>query len=145
MNSIPRVCKDCNTTFIGSRHRCEQCHKNRYPWDRTVNIPPNKQADNYALNLRTNRNSRYKRYYGISLDEREAMLAQQGHKCKICRVSLVTISRNTHIDHCHKTGKVRGILCSQCNKALGLFKDDPHLVGKALMYLIEHGYKKSIE
>jgi hypothetical protein len=42
---------------------------------------------------------------------------------------------NLHIDHCHKTGKVRGVLCSECNSAIGKLKDDPDLLRKAIVYL----------
>jgi hypothetical protein len=63
----------------------------------------------------------------------EMKKAQRG-RCAICRR---TSKRELHIDHCHKTGKVRGLLCSACNPALGAFKDDPKLLMAAVRYLKE--------
>ena len=54
-------------------------------------------------------------------------------KCEICNQ---TITESTcHIDHCHKTNKVRGLLCNTCNKGLGLFKDNIAALSKAILYL----------
>lgn len=54
--------------------------------------------------------------------------------CKICGES-----RKLHVDHCHKTGKFRGILCHKCNRALGFFKDDPALLRRAADYIDKYG------
>ena len=58
-------------------------------------------------------------------------LAQDG-KCAICRQVCI---KALAVDHCHKTGKIRGLLCMRCNTALGMFKDDPALLLKAIEYL----------
>jgi hypothetical protein len=73
--------------------------------------------------------------YGTTPEEVDQKLLEQGGLCEICQVDLEqVIHRNKDgtvrgsgicIDHCHETGKVRGIICSGCNKALGYFKDDP--------------------
>ena len=80
-----------------------------------------------------------KRHYGISTAERDAMLEEQDHKCKICGKSEETAIRGEKIrlavDHCHDTGRVRGMLCVKCNRGLGLFCDDPDILRKAIEYL----------
>lgn len=62
------------------------------------------------------------------------MLAYQGGKCAICEEKCVT-NKELAIDHCHKTGRIRGLLCMRCNTALGMFRDNPLLLEKAYIYL----------
>lgn len=69
--------------------------------------------------------------YGISLKDYRALEARQGHACAICRRP----SRVLCIDHCHVTGRVRGLLCCKCNSALGFYDDDPRLQRAAMAYL----------
>lgn len=76
-----------------------------------------------------------RRKYGIGLAEFDAMVAAQGGGCAICKATVNPDANSLAVDHCHKTGKVRGILCGRCNKALGLFNDDPNLLKRAVMYL----------
>jgi hypothetical protein len=77
------------------------------------------------------RDTKRARRYGLSLAELRAMLARQGDACAICRRSGVPL----HIDHCHVTGKVGGLLCRRCNQGLGNFDDDPNLTAAATAYL----------
>ena len=56
---------------------------------------------------------------------------------KICKAPETLQNKNLAVDHCHKTGKVRGLLCSKCNKGLGLFKDSKELLTTAIEYLEE--------
>jgi hypothetical protein len=80
--------------------------------------------------------ARTARRYGLTPDAREALLAFQGGVCAICgRDPADGFSRRYHIDHDHKTGIVRGILCASCNVALGGFKDDPVRLAAAIRYL----------
>jgi len=71
------------------------------------------------------------------------MLEKQNNVCKICNkpetfmTSNSTKIRKLSVDHCHKTGKVRGLLCNRCNKGLGQFEDNIDLLEKSLMYLKE--------
>jgi hypothetical protein len=81
------------------------------------------------------------RLYGISLEEYNQMLSNQGGVCAICReVEVCSDPRagrtiGLAVDHDHTTGKIRGILCSKCNKAIGLLKDDTSLLASAIDYL----------
>jgi len=74
-----------------------------------------------------------KRTFGISLDEYQAMLVEQDGKCAICGQKDQWFS--LAVDHCHGTKRVRGLLCSQCNRGLGLFRDKPELLENAARYL----------
>ena len=74
--------------------------------------------------------------YGITSDDYEKMLAEQEGKCKICGSEILDVKgRSLAVDHCHSTGKVRGLLCSNCNLGIGSFKDDVTLLEKAIEYL----------
>jgi hypothetical protein len=82
---------------------------------------------------------RHKRYflkksYGMTLEQREAMLAAQGGKCAIC-TSPEPNGRYWHIDHCHSSMKVRGLLCNNCNLMLGHSKDNVETLAAAIRYL----------
>lgn len=86
------------------------------------------------------RNRYYKRTYGISLAEYDELLESQKGTCAICgNENNTTYGRAKKgrlcVDHCHKTGKIRGLLCGSCNAALGQFKDDPKLLQMAIKYL----------
>ncbi len=73
--------------------------------------------------------------YGITHEERDTLLARQGGVCAICGTSDPGAKRGWHVDHCHSTGRVRGILCPNCNVGLGNFRDQPHLLTRAIDYL----------
>lgn len=86
---------------------------------------------------KANRNYMYKRRYGIDLLEYSKMLDIQEGKCSICgRTDPGSIQhKHLYVDHDHRTGNIRGLLCFRCNSGLGYFKDDPKLFIKAFMYL----------
>lgn len=70
--------------------------------------------------------------YGITPQDYDHMAAVQGHACAICRQVL---ARRLSVDHCHTTGRIRGLLCHKCNQGLGYFQDDPGLLDRAKEYL----------
>ena len=77
-----------------------------------------------------------KNRYHISLDQYEQYYAQSGGYCPICRTKFSTKqATKATIDHCHKTGKVRGILCRRCNTGLGLLRDNPLFLQAAINWL----------
>lgn len=75
------------------------------------------------------------RTYSIQLEDKAAMLWAQGGVCSICRRDLDADDRNTHLDHDHATGRLRGVLCHGCNVGLGAFRDDPDRMRRAIAYL----------
>lgn len=72
--------------------------------------------------------------YGIDKKLYDEMFANQNGKCAICALDL-NLQKEVHIDHCHTTGKVRGILCGKCNKGLGQFDDNVIYLTNAIKYL----------
>lgn len=80
-----------------------------------------------------------KKLYGLSFKKFEAFLKEQDGKCAICgdaeRMSIRGAVVRLAVDHCHGTKRVRGLLCSQCNRGLGLFRDKPELLEKAAEYI----------
>jgi hypothetical protein len=83
-----------------------------------------------------------KRHYGISIDRYNEMLVEQDGCCAICKKAehneikgkIISLA----VDHDHSTGAVRALLCGDCNRALGLFRDDPALLDAAKTYLHKH-------
>ncbi|MFC8306501.1 endonuclease VII domain-containing protein [Streptomyces olivaceus] len=80
-----------------------------------------------------------KRQYGITEVERDALVASQGGACCICLAAPAA-----HVDHCHETGRVRGVLCFSCNAALGQFKDRPDAIRRAAAYLEGNAWKPTL-
>ncbi len=80
-----------------------------------------------------NKNSQLKNKYKITLEQYNELVIQQNNLCLICKSP--PGKKQLFIDHCHISGKVRGLLCSNCNTGLGMFKDDPNLMAVAIKYL----------
>jgi hypothetical protein len=74
------------------------------------------------------------RNYGITVDEKIKMMSQQNSCCAICNSHLKDTTE-AHVDHCHNSKAIRGILCGDCNRAIGLFKDSTELLKQAANYL----------
>jgi len=130
-----KLCKGCSTIksiddfYIrrrGSdlRHStCKECDKKRVK-AANDNNPMLKRE--YSL----------KRMYDINQDDYNQMLTEQNDCCAICGTTEPGAKQTYFmVDHCHDTGKVRGLLCKSCNIALGEFNDDPSILEKAVLYL----------
>ncbi len=110
-NSIAvTCCKDCSNTI-------------QRQW-RSGNVEAKEQA----------RYHRLQRRYDLHKEAFEVLYDSQGGKCAICRGEFPSYSKAC-VDHCHHTGKVRGLLCVKCNSGIGQFKDDIELVELAVRYL----------
>lgn len=81
------------------------------------------------------RKYRLKGEYGITPEYFEYLLNKQIGKCAICGTSQCSTGRRFAVDHCHKTGKVRGLLCQACNTGLGKFDDNLNNLEAAIKYL----------
>ena len=84
---------------------------------------------------RASRNSSLRRRYGITVDDYDRMLEEQEGRCGICEMAVEEHTGHFHVDHCHDTGAVRGLLCVMCNRALGILGDTSEGVRRALRYL----------
>ena len=110
----------------GKRKRsnlCNKHHRAKYP-----------RSEAYYQRRRDN--ARLRRC-NLTRQEYEGMIDQQGNCCGICGKHL----DKPYIDHCHKTGKVRGVLCNKCNWGLGMFDDDIDLLASATSYLLNSRIK----
>jgi len=88
------------------------------------------------------REAALRHYYGITVEDYDRMLAAQGGKCALCQKATGHFYRNKPgrlgVDHCHETKKIRGLLCNNCNRGLGHFKDNPASLERAITYLRKH-------
>ncbi|MGM9337489.1 endonuclease VII domain-containing protein [Streptomyces murinus] len=121
--------------------RCPQCQevKPHAQWERHKS-----SSDGWASYCRTcragrNRTSYFKRKYGLTEAERDSLIVSQGGVCCICLAA-----PPAHVDHCHETGRVRGVLCFSCNAALGQFKDQPEVIRRAAAYVEGNAWKPTL-
>lgn len=138
-----KTCKKCNNTkaledfnkktisYDGHRHECRDCQKedakNRY----------NKNPDAHKERTKTNQRLYTAKKFGLTLDELDTIYKKQDSRCAICGITEQDHGKYLAIDHCHQTGKVRGLLCMACNTGLGNFKDRADLLMVAIQYLGE--------
>jgi hypothetical protein len=115
----------------GKSYRCKDCdNEARKKW--SDSNPEKAHLSSRGRNL--------KHKYGVGLKWYEEQFKKQNYSCAICesKTNKTTGDRefwNFSVDHCHDSGKVRGILCNNCNRALGLFQDNPELLKKAANYV----------
>jgi len=139
--NLEKVCPSCETALpiaafainksgrVGqARAYCKPCSVQKHQLRR-------QQNPEHVLNIE--RKSKFKRQYGISLEQYEEMLQNQGYGCALCGVKKPSErTKYFAVDHCHNTGKVRGLLCTKCNRGLGLFNDRTEVLQKAINYLL---------
>jgi nitrate/TMAO reductase-like tetraheme cytochrome c subunit len=114
---------------------CEKCKAwNRdYMRKKRAGIPIEKKKAEWV----SKRNYYLKRKYGITEKQYDEMLTSQNFGCAICKSKETKDERSFRlvVDHCHTTGKVRGLLCSACNKGIGMFEDSKEALMEAIKYL----------
>lgn len=132
------------------RYICKTCWNNRQReyqqkdpnWREAQKAKSKKYRENRdpETRLKQTRNSRCKyirRKFGITLEEYENMVLDRKGCCDICQ-SQSKGRGNLHIDHCHQTGKLRGLLCMNCNVVLGLVYDKSEILNSAINYINKH-------
>lgn len=125
----------CSTGSQGVQGRCKECNTVIMREYREKN--PNVARDHVRL-------ARWKRQTGSTRQDYERLFVEQEGGCAIC--GRATSQRRNNdgtlrplaFDHCHSTGKIRGLLCTNCNAAIGLLNDDPALLEAAIAYLKRH-------
>lgn len=90
---------------------------------------PEKDYERWVYNLQYT--------YGVSEDQYYSIKESQNHSCAICGTHQDELNKRLAVDHCHTTGKVRGLLCTLCNTGLGKFKDSVDTLSAAIKYLEE--------
>ena len=131
-DGLDEYCKVCRRKVNSAYKRTD---KGRETHNRLSRERYRRRRDQIILQ---NNNGGRERLYGIDQEDYEFLLACQGGVCAICKKP--TTRKDTDrlcIDHNHKTGKVRGLLCHRCNTGIGMLQDDPKLLLKAITYLQE--------
>jgi recombination endonuclease VII len=100
------------------------------------------QSENKDKIKKRSRELHLQRKFGISAEDYNQMLAQQNNVCAICKRPCAT-GKALAVDHNHETGKVRALLCKDCNVSIGLMKEDPDLLRTAANYLELHKIKET--
>lgn len=141
-----KVCTNCKvlkepTEFYNStqgkdglHYRCKKCMDAVSKADRQTGRYKNYyRSYNQAWNL--------ERQYGLTMFDYMRMLEAQGGLCAICQQPEMLVFKKTGevmnlaVDHCHKTGRVRGLLCRRCNQVLGRMEDNPEWLKRMIDYL----------
>ena len=138
---MKQFCLRNHDTFICGReksHKCKQCARDSHrEWNKKhPDIIKARWQKWREANPITPKRAKLKRMYNLAYGKYVFMLYLQGYRCLICRKHQKDVQRRTlDIDHDHKTGKVRGLLCSSCNNLLGRANDDVKLLQAAIKYL----------
>jgi hypothetical protein len=118
---IMSICKKCNV----QKNKEWRDSKPDYGKDRYQKIKT-KERERHLI-----------KKYGVTLKDYDAMLISQGGECAICNKPESEEKHGVlHVDHCHKTGVVRGLLCNNCNQVLGRAMDNPETLCRAAEYLV---------
>jgi tRNA(Ile)-lysidine synthase TilS/MesJ len=114
--------------------------RERYASDPTVRGRLKAEVKEWQKNNPAKRKAQRLRKFGLTHEEFLTMLASQNNECAVCGFSDMTNPNMFPVvDHCHKTGRVRGLLCMNCNQGLGKFKDSERLLIAAVKYLSNGG------
>lgn len=133
-----KQCKKCNIPKQLTEFRYNT--KGKYSWYENICKKCNitKVSERRKLFPRIHKNSNLLRKFNITIDDFDNMLKQQNKKCYLCNVTHDSEKFGLRVDHSHKTGKVRKLLCDNCNKGLGHFKDSQTILQSAIDYLDKH-------
>jgi hypothetical protein len=131
-----KICKECRKIELRVYNFLpKNVEKRKGAWSRM-------SEDAKAKAKVLHKKNHLRRKFGITFEQFEEMQIRQNHSCSICSDKLSSDSRYVHIDHCHKTGSIREILCQKCNAALGMVRDNIDILEKAIIYLKKHGITK---
>lgn len=129
-------------TGLGYLSRCRQCLSEVHAEWRLAHLDQEREISRrwrqsekgraHTIKRReTSRAVHFKRRYGITVEDYDAMVEKQKGECLICQRR-----RRLVVDHCHTSLKVRGLLCGTCNTGLGAFSEDPKIIQRAIEYLL---------
>lgn len=112
-----------HTSSDGKKSKCKECANKTYrEWQ-----PKRDKISSKKWNIKKN--------YGLTWEEYSGLLESQKGNCAICECDMSKVKQGPCIDHCHKTGVIRGLLCAWCNRGLGLFKDNKKSLLGAMVYI----------
>uniref|UniRef100_A0AAU8BB03 Endonuclease VII n=1 Tax=Escherichia phage Baskent_phicoli_1 TaxID=3145031 RepID=A0AAU8BB03_9CAUD len=140
---MEKLCRTCHalkpleeyhkhkTSKDGRESQCKTCRNKQIMKTRKLRYSKS------ASFRESKRNETLRKLYGITVDDYEEMFKRQGGVCAICHQP-ETGNIRMAVDHCHASGKVRGLLCKNCNTALGNLKDSIEILTNAITYLQEN-------
>lgn len=133
-----KTCKRCNEElsinlfYTGYDNRMGKS----YSRSMCLHCESKRNRERYLANrdhvLANSKKNHLLRNYGLTQEDFNKMFKDQDGRCAIC---FKESDRTLHVDHCHDTGKIRKLLCSPCNQAIGLFKEDQVIMASAIEYL----------
>ena len=137
------ICKTCYSVRAKSKSFkkdttltskvCNNCETEQHPSEFSGH---RRRPDGYSNTCKTcDRERMYKSNYGLTISDYDALLAKQNNCCDICLLHVSQHNKHLHVDHDHSTGEVRGLLCENCNRGIGLFQDDTVILENAIKYL----------
>jgi hypothetical protein len=131
-------CRPC-AHLISKKHHEAHPEKRREYAEKHHEAHPEKRRE-YRKNAIKNNPELYrkqdlKRKFGITLGQYDQLLINQEYTCAICKIEKCRTGRRFAVDHCHTTGKIRGLLCGLCNHMLGSSKDNIETLTEAIAYL----------
>jgi len=130
IDGYSHYCKECvnkvdRKNYQKNKVKIKRRHKERY-------------SENPQKYIKMAREINLKHRFGLSLNDYERMLKEQNNLCAICGKTELSYNRKLAVDHDHKTGKVRALLCMKCNHVLGNANDDINVLKNAILYLEKH-------
>lgn len=152
-----RKCSTCGVessleNFHKNQHYCKPCASIRRKAYYVKNKDRERVLTNkWLLNNRLKVRNNQLKHYGINQDDYNALKAAQKDCCAICNRHESVVPRSNyegpvqyslHVDHCHETGTVRGLLCFNCNAMLGKARDDIKVLQEAIKYLTKEERNK---
>lgn len=151
------VDKTCADGFFAFCKACERSRKKEYEKNNQEKIRQKRKVykKNNKEKHKVNAKKYYERYpekvralrlknsYNLTLDQYNKMLEMQNKSCAICRRHSSEFKRTLSVDHDHETGEVRGLLCSPCNTAIGLFRENLVIIKLAASYIEKHNNTKN--
>jgi len=139
---MTKKCPTCNTVKSIEAFQKNRCAPDGLQWHcklcrKVIDSRPEKRAQDRAR-YHTNKDQwldlHLKNMYGISLFEYKQVETRQNGVCAICQ-KICASGRKLAVDHCHATGRFRGLLCGKCNQGIGLLQESSELMKRAINYL----------
>lgn len=127
-----KICSRCNIDKPITDYNRYKKFKNGEPYFAYYTYCKKCKVSVYSANQRA---SYLKKKFNLTVEEYQDLYIAQSGVCLICKVDFLTLPKRPAIDHCHNTGKIRGLLCANCNAGIGFLKDDPKILREAAKYL----------
>lgn len=133
---------------VGATRKCNCCNETLNVEEFYVKVSKNKNHFRFNspckfcsnLNRNINYQKAYQRKlkYNITQNDYESMLINQDYSCAICGIHREDLNKDLAVDHCHSTGKIRDLLCHNCNAGIGFFKESLFKLESAIKYIKKH-------